>query len=48
MWRANGYLVRSDGTERPALTWLRGYLAANPLPGTSNKPPTVATPAASK
>lgn len=26
MWRADGYLIRYDGTERPALTWLREYL----------------------
>jgi len=31
MWKVNGYLVRSDGTERPALPWLRKYLAS-PLP----------------
>ncbi|MBD3420108.1 MAG: hypothetical protein GF398_08335, partial [Chitinivibrionales bacterium] len=28
MWRSDGYLVRSDGSERPALTWLKQYLAA--------------------
>jgi endo-1,4-beta-xylanase len=27
MWKTNGYLVRKDGTERPALIWLRNYLA---------------------
>ncbi len=26
MWRKNGYLVRKDGTDRPAMTWLRGYM----------------------
>ncbi len=26
-WKANGYLLRTDGTERPALQWLRTYLA---------------------
>ena len=26
IWRENGYLVRSDGSERPALQWLRKYL----------------------
>ncbi len=41
MWRTNGYLVRSDGSDRPAMTWLRGYLAANPLPGKGNLSPTV-------
>ena len=29
IWRSNAYLVRSDGTERPALTWLRGYLGGD-------------------
>ncbi len=27
MWRPSGYLVHKDGSERPALTWLRQYLA---------------------
>jgi len=27
MWRKNGYLLRADGTERPALTWLREYVS---------------------
>jgi len=27
MWQPNGYLVRSNGSERPALKWLRAYLA---------------------
>jgi endo-1,4-beta-xylanase len=31
MFQPNGYLLRTDGTERPALTWLRGYLT---FPGT--------------
>ncbi|MBN2001517.1 endo-1,4-beta-xylanase [candidate division KSB1 bacterium] len=30
-YQANGYLLRTDGTERPALAWLRGYLT---FPGT--------------
>lgn len=30
-FQANGYLLRTDGTERPALTWLRDYLTP---PGT--------------
>lgn len=25
-WRTNGYLVRTDGTERPALKWLKEYV----------------------
>ena len=32
MWRDNGYLVRSNGTERPGMTWLVKYLEENPLP----------------
>jgi len=31
MWKENGYLLRSNGTERPALQWLRKYIAS-PLP----------------
>jgi endo-1,4-beta-xylanase len=27
MWRADAYLRRSDGSERPALTWLKSYIA---------------------
>ena len=27
IWRADSYLIRSDGSERPALTWLREYIA---------------------
>jgi endo-1,4-beta-xylanase len=30
-YQANGYLLRTNGTERPALSWLREYLT---LPGT--------------
>lgn len=26
MWRKNGYLIRKDGSERPAMTWLKQYL----------------------
>ncbi len=28
MWQTGAYLIRSDGTERPALQWLRNYLTA--------------------
>jgi endo-1,4-beta-xylanase len=31
MWKENAYLVRSNGTERPVLQWLRKYIAS-PLP----------------
>jgi endo-1,4-beta-xylanase len=27
IWRENAYLVRSNGTERPALTWLKTFVA---------------------
>ncbi|HYC85017.1 MAG TPA: T9SS type A sorting domain-containing protein, partial [Chryseosolibacter sp.] len=27
IWRTNAYLIRSNGTERPALSWLKTYLA---------------------
>ena len=30
IWRQDAYLVRTDGSERPALTWLRNFLAQNP------------------
>lgn len=26
MWRTDAHLIRTDGTERPALKWLRGYV----------------------
>ncbi len=40
-WRTaqDAFLVRADGSERPALEWLRGYLDANPDPN-----PTAAEP----
>ncbi|MDD5454913.1 MAG: endo-1,4-beta-xylanase [Candidatus Ratteibacteria bacterium] len=28
MWLANGYLIRTDETERPALTWLKEYTSS--------------------
>ncbi len=31
MWKTDAYLIRFDGSERPALPWLRKYLAS-PLP----------------
>ncbi|HUI29376.1 MAG TPA: endo-1,4-beta-xylanase [Candidatus Acidoferrales bacterium] len=30
IWRTNAYLIRSDSSERPAITWLRQYIATNP------------------
>jgi endo-1,4-beta-xylanase len=44
MWQTNGYLVRANGTERPALQWLRKYLASPVAPalvapnGTTGEP----------
>ncbi len=47
IWRENAYLIRSNGTERPALTWLRSYFsssgtdpAARPLVSVSPNPAT--------
>ena len=28
IWRPHTYLLRTDGSERPALTWLKNYVAA--------------------
>ncbi|MGB3544135.1 endo-1,4-beta-xylanase, partial [Rubrivirga sp.] len=33
IWRSGAYLVRSDGSERPALSWLRDYLEVGPGDG---------------
>lgn len=30
IWRTDAYLVRTNGTARPALDWLKTYVAANP------------------
>jgi len=30
IWRTDGYLLRTDGSERPAMTWMKNYMAANP------------------
>ncbi|MBN1674172.1 MAG: endo-1,4-beta-xylanase [Kiritimatiellae bacterium] len=32
IWRTDAYLVRRDGSWRPALTWLKDYVADNPDP----------------
>ena len=29
MWRDAGYLIRADGSDRPAMTWLREYLGGS-------------------
>jgi endo-1,4-beta-xylanase len=31
MWKENAYLIRTNGSERPAMAWLRKYIAS-PLP----------------
>jgi len=28
IWRTDAYLIRSTGTDRPAMTWLKGYLSS--------------------
>lgn len=33
IWRTNAYLVRSNNTERPALTWLKSYVASTNVEG---------------
>jgi hypothetical protein len=44
MWKVDAYLIRSNGTERPALQWLRKYIASPLSPvlvspvGTSGEP----------
>lgn len=30
IWRPTAYLLRSGGSERPALTWLKNFVAAHP------------------
>jgi hypothetical protein len=30
IWRTDAYLVRQNGTERPAMTWLKNYIATAP------------------
>jgi len=35
IWREKAYLLRKDGTERPALTWLKQYLHGHPAGATS-------------
>lgn len=44
-WKANTGLLNSNGTERPAMTWLKSYMASRPnVSGcgtTTNTPPTV-------
>jgi endo-1,4-beta-xylanase len=39
IWRTNGYLIRKDGSERPALVWLRNYLAGVDEVRTSDRLP---------
>ena len=41
-WRTGTGLMNADGTERPALTWLKKYVAAHPNPPTPIRPSTAA------
>ena len=38
IWRTDAYLVHSDGTERPAMQWLKSYMAENPTQNPSPAP----------
>jgi len=38
MWKPDGYLVKTDGGERPALQWLRDYLSGALSVQTATKP----------
>jgi hypothetical protein len=42
-WKADGYLLRSDGSERPALTWLMNYTKTKQATPTPTRTPS-ATP----
>jgi endo-1,4-beta-xylanase len=43
-WQSEAYLLRSNGTERPALTWLMGYVGgSSPPPSGDTTPPAVPT-----
>lgn len=35
IWRTDAYLLRSDGSERPAMTWLKGYFNSTGAPETA-------------
>jgi endo-1,4-beta-xylanase len=39
MWRKNGYLIRKDGSDRPAMTWLRQYADSHRKTRVANKAP---------
>ena len=36
IWRTDAYLLRSDGSERPAMTWLKGYFNPTGAPETAS------------
>lgn len=44
MWRPGAYLVTQDGTERPAIQWLREYLNSDQSTATTSPPPPLPTP----
>lgn len=37
-WRENAYILRADGSERPALTWIKNYLSSAPTANVSTNP----------
>mgnify|MGYP005845725731 CR=1 FL=1 len=39
MWRTDGYLIRRDGSDRPAMTWLRSYFAGGSAVETGEQTP---------
>ncbi len=43
-WKPDGYLLRSDGSERPALTWLMNYVRGNRTPTPVVTPTRTPTP----
>ncbi|GAB4213156.1 MAG: hypothetical protein OHK0022_49940 [Roseiflexaceae bacterium] len=46
-WKPDGYLLRTDGTERPALTWLMNYTRGSRTPTpTATRTPTPVGPTA--
>jgi endo-1,4-beta-xylanase len=42
-WRANAWILHADGTERPALTWMKNYLGSAATSAPTTAPTAVAT-----
>jgi endo-1,4-beta-xylanase len=42
-WRDNAWILHADGTERPALTWIKNYLGTAPTGEPTTAPSTVPT-----